>query len=66
MGIPPLCAHCGDVLVVVNSKIQGEFRIRFYGCRRCGHRPDENKQVVPLEYAPPRRRRLNRRRIERR
>lgn len=49
-----VCSQCGAMLQVLNTKIVGDSRIRYYGCRSCGFRPPKNKRIVPLEYAPPR------------
>jgi hypothetical protein len=48
------CPQCGGVIQVVNTVIVGESRVRYYGCRQCGFRPEANKQTVPLCYAPRR------------
>ena len=49
-----VCEKCGARLQVVNTKIIGESRVRYYGCRDCGFRPPGNKHVLPLRYSPPR------------
>ena len=52
---PRRCPDCKQLTVqVVNSKVVGESRIRYYGCDACGKRPDDNKRIVPLEFAPQR------------
>lgn len=62
-GYGELCPRCGDTIGVVNSYVEGANRVRLMGCRGCGYRPDENKQLVPLELAPKRiTRRINFRR----
>lgn len=45
---------CPGHLIVANSRIRGEYRIRFLACKLCGHRPIDNKVLIPLVYAPPR------------
>jgi hypothetical protein len=50
---------CGGRIHVVNTRILGNTRIRYLGCRRCGFRPANNKVQVPLanallEYCPDR------------
>jgi hypothetical protein len=50
------CPRCGSILQVVNSKVVGDTRVRYIGCRRCGFRPENNKTLVPAIYAPYRRR----------
>ena len=40
---------CGHYLIVVNSKLVGDTRVQYVGCRRCGYRPVGNKVVVPLK-----------------
>ena len=42
---------CGHHLIVVNSRREGLKRVRYIGCRKCGHRPDNNASVVPLDVA---------------
>lgn len=32
----------------------GDSRIRYYYCSRCNWRPEENKQIIPTEFSPPR------------
>lgn len=52
---PRRCPHCLKPAVqVVNSKVAGQSRIRYYGCGECGKRPPDNKRIVPLEFAPQR------------
>lgn len=47
--------HCGGRFHVYWTKIISALsRARYYRCRRCGHRPENNKLIVPLELAPPR------------
>ena len=49
------CPRCPTGhLIVANSRIRGQYRIRFPACKRCGHRPPNNKIILPLVYAPPR------------
>jgi transcription elongation factor Elf1 len=48
------CPKCGRPLQVVNTVVRTEFRIRYVGCRGCGHRPEQNTEYVPLQYAPRR------------
>lgn len=54
--IPRTCPTkgCGGKVVVVQSLVIGDMRIRYYGCRTCGRRPRDNKRIVPLIYAPAR------------
>jgi hypothetical protein len=42
------CPKCGGKIIVVNSFTISQSRIRYFGCRGCGYRPDDNKRVVPL------------------
>jgi len=48
----PEC-HTGRIQVV-NSKVVGESRVQYTGCRRCGFRPVFNKVIIPLQFAPRR------------
>lgn len=54
--IPRRCpsANCRGKVVVVQTLVCGDQRIRYYGCRLCGRRPRDNKRIVPLIYAPGR------------
>lgn len=62
----PHCRACGQVtsvgrtpvIQVVNTEANGSVRIRYLGCRVCGYRPKGNKRIVPLEFAPSRRKPL--------
>ena len=42
------CPECGAKIQVVNSTPLKEFRRRYYGCRECGFRPENNVEYVPL------------------
>lgn len=59
------CPRCGDRIGVLNTAIEGERRVRYLGCHACRYRPDDNKQILPLELAPPRRLRMRRLRLSR-
>jgi hypothetical protein len=48
---------CRGLLHVYHTHVEGESRIRYLECEICGWKPADNKQVVPLELAPPRPRR---------
>lgn len=48
---------CGGWLGVYHTHVEGDFRISYLRCRICHARPADNKLVVPLMYAPRRRRR---------
>ena len=54
-----LCSRCqAGTLRVQNSHVKqfGEHRVRvrYYRCWNCGWAPDNNKLIVPIEFAPPR------------
>lgn len=40
--------HKSRVVMAVES------RIRYFSCNCCGHKPDGNKMMIPLRYAPKR------------
>lgn len=42
------CPECGSRVIVVNSRLLAGFRVRYYGCRQCGYRPDNNKVVTNI------------------
>lgn len=33
-------------------------RVRYYSCSNCGFKPKNNKQIIPIEYAPRKRLRI--------
>lgn len=47
---------CSGVLTVYHSHVDLEesVRVRYLRCSVCRHLPDANKQIVPLQFAPPR------------
>lgn len=47
---------CGGRLTVYHTHTDATHRTRYLECDRCGAKPPHNKQIVPLEFAPPRRR----------
>lgn len=46
--------HCDGRMVVYATRINfaQKVRVRYLHCGKCGHLPDGNKWIVPLEYAP--------------
>ena len=43
-----LCPECSNRITVLNT-IRGErYRVQYRGCRKCGYRPPENKNVIPV------------------
>lgn len=50
------CPECGGLVGVLNTRVEEAHRVRWYGCRECGWRPAENKQILPIDHAPGRRR----------
>lgn len=42
------CPICPGKLQVVNTKVIARTRVRYLGCRSCGHRPEQNIVCVPL------------------
>ena len=50
-----VCPQCQSArLQVLNSIVVSESRVRYFGCRRCGFRPEQNVVTVPLTDAPKR------------
>jgi len=47
-----VCPNCQRLCVVTHTKVVSDSRVRYYGCRRCRYRPDDNVRTVPLIYAP--------------
>lgn len=42
-----ICPTCGrGKLIVVNTLLVGNSRVRYRGCRRCGYRPEGNKEIL--------------------
>lgn len=62
------CPRCGGRIGVLNTRVSesGASRLRWLGCIDCGFRPDDNKQVVPIQFAPAQSRRTMLRRNLRR
>jgi hypothetical protein len=49
------CPQCVvGTIGVLKSVVFGKYRHRYLGCRACGFRPQDNKQIVPVEFAPER------------
>lgn len=46
------CPECGNRLSVLNTKTAGASRVRYLGCRACGHRPEGGRRAVPLSADP--------------
>lgn len=44
---------CGGKMKVANSRVRGRYRIRYHQCDNCGHRPENNKLIIPIQHAPP-------------
>lgn len=55
---------CSGVLKVYSTKvlIAERRRIRYLHCRCCKCRPENNQEVLPLEFAPPQQTRITVRR----
>lgn len=53
------CAKCKGHIKVVNTEPKEDlgYRVQYLGCDTCHTRPDDNKVIIPLEFAPPRRKR---------
>ena len=45
---------CGHYLCVVNTKIEGGKRTQYFGCRKCGYRPEDNKRILDIDEPTPR------------
>jgi hypothetical protein len=56
IGTPCPRDSCDGVLGVGTTipKPASNVRIRYLVCKKCGCSPENNKQIVPLHYAPPR------------
>ena len=48
------CPKGGHHYIIVNSRVEDNERVRYVGCRQCGHRPANNRSEVPLDVAPGR------------
>lgn len=48
---------CAGTFAVYHTHCTDTSRIRYIGCDVCGFKPANNKQVLPLDYAPYRPRR---------
>lgn len=47
---------CDGYLVVYTTRVQSDSRLRYFHCSKCGHKPENNIQVLPLTHAPRRER----------
>lgn len=45
-----LCPKCRKPFATIDTKVRGETRVRYMGCRECGTKGE--KVCVPLKYAP--------------
>lgn len=56
IGDPCPRKNCDGVLGVYSTKpnVDLGIRTRYLSCKKCNARPSDNKQVLPLRYAPPR------------
>jgi hypothetical protein len=50
------CPKCRGVLVVYTTRVEPDegIRTRYLWCNLCHSKPEDNKIIVPLEFAPPR------------
>lgn len=50
------CAKCLGFLKVANTIVNHDtgYRVQYLACELCAWRPENNKLVIPLEFAPPR------------
>lgn len=49
------CPKCDQgVILVINTVVVNGLRHRYLGCKCCNFRPENNKQIVPLRFAPGR------------
>jgi ATP-dependent Clp protease protease subunit len=46
------CPKCGKPKKVIDTKVRGDFRVRYLGCREC--HCERDKVIVPIRYAPRR------------
>lgn len=51
------CAECRGKLTVYCTIVNEDtgFRTQYIACNSCSWKPDDNKLIVPLEFAPPQR-----------
>lgn len=43
--------ECDGRLKVLNTRTVGSFRVQYYGCNKCGERPEKNQRSVPHSVA---------------
>jgi len=46
------CPRCKKPFATIDTKVIGEYRHRYLGCRKCKTKPEDNKRVIPLRFAP--------------
>lgn len=47
-----ICPQCKKPFATIDTKVVGDNRIRYSGCRKCKTKPEDNKTVIPLCFAP--------------
>lgn len=50
---------CGGKLKTYSTRVVADVRVRYLECDECGYKPLGNKLIIPLRFAPPRRRRAS-------
>jgi hypothetical protein len=55
-GDPCGCAKCLGKLAVQNTRVKeaAQVRVQYLACDLCNWRPEDNKVIIPLEFAPAR------------
>ena len=48
------CEACkGGYYVVLDTLVKGTKRVQYLGCKRCGHRPEDNRRAFPANERSP-------------
>lgn len=53
LGMPCGCPGCGGRVGVYSTRVVGRTRLRYLACKTCG--APAGKQIVPIDFSPPRR-----------
>lgn len=53
VGTPCPRSNCDGTLKCVKSvpTSDGKYMQRYYGCNKCGCRPEDNKRIIPMQYS---------------
>jgi DNA-directed RNA polymerase subunit RPC12/RpoP len=48
--IEEICPKCGGKILVYSSRPVPGGQLRYYGCKKCGFKPEPNQVTVPARF----------------